>query len=164
MIECPECLGDEITPRGEPCPVCNGRGLLHIIDMVCESCGGLGNVNRFRCPVCRGDGMVPTPLAPTDPPLIISAEELVDAYASLVLGGEVDDERVLGVICGLHAAAVERYPDNPDARADWLVKLMNRGCLRIDLDGIWHIHGPIGVRIVSFAEGSAGGIDKEKDD
>lgn len=149
MITCHGCLGQGERDDGSDCTLCAARGFLLAIDIECEACGAAGEIGKLKCPVCKGSGQTVMGVPDHREPFTISHVEIVAAYQALAMG-EPDDTAVLGVLCGLHAAARDRYPDEPDKRSEWLLKIMNEGEVRIELDGIWHVEDGYAARIVCF--------------
>ncbi|MGP0066627.1 MAG: hypothetical protein ACLQGP_23935 [Isosphaeraceae bacterium] len=71
-IPCAFCHGQGNDPYGllserSVCGACGGRGLVRVAvpHICCAFCGGSGSYKTFRCPVCDGAGVIPTPQGPT---------------------------------------------------------------------------------------------------
>jgi len=147
MRVCFDCLGD---PERANCPTCNGRGLLLSLTTVCPECCGGGKIGRLRCPKCKGSGStlnwIPAPPAPR----LVTAEELRTAFRETAGKTAEEESYAIGVACGLHAAALDRYPEEPERRADWLSRIAERGVVVLDIDGIWHSADGKAARLISF--------------
>jgi hypothetical protein len=83
---------------------------------------------------------------------VVSAAELRTAFQQTGADDTYDESYAIGVACGLRAAALERYPDDPEQRANWLSAFAERGTVVVDLDGIWHSADGRAARVVSFGE------------
>ncbi|MBC8420142.1 MAG: hypothetical protein H8E10_16265 [Desulfobacterales bacterium] len=58
------CSGPGSNPRGRPCAVCRGKGVVSVAPpaMICAFCKGRGEERprtNITCVVCRGKGVVP---------------------------------------------------------------------------------------------------------
>lgn len=149
MCVCFDCLGD---PDRSNCPTCNGRGLLLSLQSTCAQCSGDGKIGRMKCPKCKGRGSIVSWIPAPPNPRIVTAEELRDAFQQTSAKTAEDESYAIGVACGLHAAALDRYPEDPERRAGWLGSIAERGVVVVDLDGIWHSADGKAARLVSFGE------------
>jgi hypothetical protein len=82
----------------------------------------------------------------------VTAEELRIAFRETAGKTAEEESYAIGVACGLHAAALDRYPEDAERRDDWLIMIAERGVVVVDLDGIWHSADGKAARIVSFGE------------
>jgi len=71
-ITCAFCHGEGIDPFNvlsdrSVCGACSGRGVVSVPvpHVRCAYCEGTGSHKTFRCLVCEGAGVVPTPEGPT---------------------------------------------------------------------------------------------------
>src|SRR5690606_34657667 len=85
-------------------------------------------------------------------PQVIEAQQLKTALRQIEQQRDFNDTYAVGVLCGLHAEAMERYPDDPDLRSSWMQPMLERGQVVVGLDGIWHLDGDDAARVVSFGD------------
>ena len=147
---CIVCMGNGES-HGKGCEECFGKGLVSMTPELCRCTNGA--IGTIICPMCGGNGIKCGEFrGDPRPDLVFTCDELRQLYTKTQIGNTFEEEKGIGVLCGLRAASVERYPDDPDRRANWLTSILSSGQIVLTIDGIWHLRDNIGIRLVVFGE------------